>query len=245
MTANDIRTFSIKDIVTQNFHTAVVFERYSLDFCCRGGKTVHEACREKNIDSAMVIEELSVLQNESDHSGMRFSEWEPDFLINYIIQNHHAFVTKMIPILYSHTQKIAAVHGPHHPELLQIAKHFETVAVEMQHHMNKEEHILFPFINTLYKAKKMNNSPVVPHFGSVQNPIRMMETEHQHAGDEMFEIRTLSNNYTFPDDACTTYRITFQELQDFEHDLHRHVHLENNILFPAALRMEQEIFPKN
>lgn len=245
MTVNDIQTLSIKDIVTQNFHAAAIFEKYSLDFCCRGGKTIHDACEEKKIDSNPLIYELAVLENENDSSGMRFAEWEPDFLITYIIQNHHAYVTKMIPVLYTHTQKIAAVHGSNHPELLQIAKHFETVAIEMQQHMKKEEQVLFPFINTLYSARKIEDTEFRSHFGSVQSPIRMMEAEHRHAGDELYAIRSLSNNYAIPDDACTTYRVSFQELQDFELDLHRHVHLENNILFPKAIKLENEILTKN
>jgi regulator of cell morphogenesis and NO signaling len=241
MTAEQIQTLSIKDIVSLNFHAAAVFEKYSLDFCCRGAKTIQDACREKQIDASSVIEELSVLGQEGDPSGMRFTEWEPDFLINYIIQNHHSYVSKMIPVLYTHTQKIAAVHGANHPELLEIARHFETVALELKRHMMKEEDILFPYINELQSAKKTESPGRRPHFGSVQNPIRMMEAEHQLAGDELYAIRSLSNNYTVPEDGCTTYRVTYQELQDFELDLHRHVHLENNILFPMAVKLEQEL----
>ncbi|MFZ4622574.1 MAG: iron-sulfur cluster repair di-iron protein [Bacteroidota bacterium] len=241
MTDNAIHTLSIKDIVVQNFHAAAVFEKYSLDFCCRGGKTVHKACEEKKIDPQVVFAELSVLESEQDASGMRYTEWEPDFLVNYIIQNHHAYVRKMIPVLYAHTQKIAAVHGSNHPELNKIALHFENVAVEMQQHMIKEEQMLFPFITALHKAQTTNQPAPVPHFGSVQNPIRMMEQEHEHAGDEMYAIRELSNNYSVPEDGCTTYRVTFQELRDFEMDLHRHVHLENNVLFPKAVKMENDI----
>lgn len=241
MNVHDIHTLSIKDIVMQNFHAAAVFEKYSLDFCCRGGKTVAAACEEKKIDSRSVFDELSVIDSDGDSTGMRFAEWESDFLINYIVQNHHAYVSKMIPVLYAHTQKIATVHGSNHPELNKIALHFENVAVEMQQHMIKEEQMLFPFITALHKAQTTNQPAPVPHFGSVQNPIRMMEQEHEHAGDEMYAIRELSNNYSVPEDGCTTYRVTFQELRDFEMDLHRHVHLENNVLFPKAVKLENEL----
>jgi len=241
MTSEQIQSLSIKEIVTSNFHAAAVFEKYSLDFCCRGGKTVRAACVEKHIDAKPVIEELSMIDRDSDHAGMRFAEWEPDFLITYIVQNHHTYVLKMIPVLYTHTQKIATVHGSNHPELIEIAKHFETIALELKRHMMKEEEILFPFINELQLAKKTQHTVRRPHFGSVQNPITMMEAEHQLAGDEMYMIRTLSNNYTVPEDGCTTYRVTYQELQDFELDLHRHVHLENNILFPMAVKLEHEL----
>jgi len=245
MISSSLQTKSLKEIVTDNFHTAVVFEKYSLDFCCRGGKTIDEACNEKGIDPASVLNDLLSVEKTNAAPLIPFSEWEPDVLCDYIVNNHHSYVMKMIPVLYTHTKKIAAVHGANHPELLKIADHFETVAIELQQHMKKEEQMLFPFIKKLYVSKKHNTSTVQAPFGSVQNPIRMMEEEHQNAGDEMYSIRSLSNGYTVPADGCTTYRITYQELQDFEHDLHQHVHLENNILFPKAVSLEQEMISKN
>lgn len=245
MITTELRTATLKELVTQNFQTAAVFEKYSLDFCCRGGKTIDEACREKNIDILTVLEDLSRLENMNPSAAGTFTAMEPDVLCNHIVETHHAYVTKMIPVLYAHTQKVAAVHGANHPEVIAIAKHFETVAIELQQHMKKEEQMLFPFIKALHAAVKKNEPVIHAPFGTVQNPIRMMEAEHQNAGDEMFEIRSLSNNYTPPTDGCTTYRITYQELQDFERDLHQHVHLENNILFPAAIRLEQAMNSKN
>ncbi|MFA6467807.1 MAG: iron-sulfur cluster repair di-iron protein [Bacteroidota bacterium] len=245
MINSTIQMKSLKEIVTDNFKTAAVFEKYSLDFCCRGGKTIDEACKEKEIDPATVLHDLLSVEEKIDPQAVSFTEWEPDALCDYIVKNHHAFVAKMIPVLYMHTRKIAAVHGANHPELLSIAEHFETVALELQQHMKKEEQMLFPFIKTLFATKKQNGSAVHSPFGSVQNPIRMMEAEHQNAGDEMYSIRSLSNGYTVPADGCTTYRITYQELQDFERDLHEHVHLENNILFPKAIALEQEMISKN
>jgi regulator of cell morphogenesis and NO signaling len=241
----ELRTVTLKSIVTDNFHAAAVFEKYSLDFCCRGGKTIDEACKEKGIDPSSVLNDLLTVLNEKADSQTPFTEWEPDALCDYIVENHHSYVARMIPVLYTHTKKIAAVHGANHPELLAIAQHFETVAMELQQHMKKEELLLFPFIKELHAAKKQNASIVSAPFGSVQNPIRMMEAEHQNAGDEMYSIRSLSNGYTVPADGCTTYRITYQELQDFERDLHQHVHLENNILFPKAVALEQEMITKN
>ena len=245
MNTKDYQFLTLKEIVTENFQTAAVFEKFSLDFCCRGGKSINEACSEKGIDPQTVYSELESISSEKDSAQRSPADWTPDSLINHIVQKHHSYVTRMIPILYAHTQKVAAVHGANHPELIEIAKHFETAAMELQQHMAKEEKMLFPFVQSLYSAKKQNNGYSKPQFGSVQNPIRMMEAEHQNAGDEMYSIRALSNNYTPPADGCTTYRITFQELQDFEHDLHQHVHLENNILFPMALALEQELISKN
>lgn len=241
MMSGDIHTLSLRDIVVQNFHAAAIFEKYHLDFCCRGGKTIRDACQDQQLDSNVIINELSLLDESENRDGMRFSEWEPDFLVNYIVQNHHSYVAKMLPILTLHTKKIAAVHGGNHPEVIQIERHFEQVAMELHQHMKKEEQILFPYINTLQSAKKAGRLLPNPQFGSVKNPIRMMEAEHQQAGDEMYSIRALSKNYTPPNDACTTYRVTYQELKDFEMDLHRHVHLENNILFPKAVALEREL----
>ncbi len=245
MITTELRTATLKEMVTQNFQTAAVFEKYSLDFCCRGGKTIDEACKEKGVDVLSVLNELSQIEQHGGSISSSFKEMEPDMQCNYIVDTHHAYVSKMIPVLYTHTKKIAAVHGANHPEVIAIAKHFETVAIELQQHMKKEEQMLFPFIKALHAAVKKNEPIIHAPFGTVQNPIRIMEAEHQNAGDEMFEIRSLSNNYTPPEDGCTTYRITYQELQDFERDLHQHVHLENNILFPAAIRLEQAMNSKN
>jgi regulator of cell morphogenesis and NO signaling len=245
MITTELRTATLKELVTQNFQTAAVFEKYSLDFCCRGGKTIDEACKEKGIDVLTVLNELSTIEHTGGSISSSFKEMQPDMQCNYIVDTHHAYVSKMIPVLYAHTQKVAAVHGANHPEVIAIAKHFETVAIELQQHMKKEEQMLFPFIKALHAAVKKNEPIIHAPFGTVQNPIRMMEAEHQNAGDEMFEIRSLSSNYTPPADGCTTYRITYQELQDFERDLHEHVHLENNILFPAAVRLEQAMISKN
>ncbi len=239
------RSATLKEIVTKDFQTAAVFEKYSLDFCCRGGKTIDEACKDKGVNLLSVLDDLSHISHDDEIVPTAFAEMTPDVLCNYIVNTHHAYVTRMIPVLYVHTQKVAAVHGANHPEVIEIAKHFQAVAVEMQQHMKKEEQMLFPFIKALYNSTKKNEPVNFAAFGSVQNPIRMMESEHQNAGDEMFAIRSLSNNYTPPEDGCTTFRISYQELQDFELDLHQHVHLENNILFPNSIKLEKELLSKN
>ncbi len=232
---------TLKEIVTEDFAAAAVFEHFSLDFCCRGGITIDAACKEKGIDPDRVLKELQDLNQRSGMDAPRFAEWEPDFLIDYIIRNHHSYVRKMLPVLTVHTKKIAAVHGTNHPEVIRIAEHFEAVALELQQHMKKEEEILFPYIIAMYRTTKKGIAPPPAPFGSVDNPIRMMEAEHERAGDELYSIRSLSNGYTPPADGCTTFRVTYQELQDFERDLHQHVHLENNILFPMAKALELKL----
>lgn len=241
MTTTQLETLTIKEIVTQDFQTAAIFEKHSLDFCCRGGKTIDEACREKGIAPESAFTELTRVAPTTQAETSRYTQWSPDFLIDYIVANHHSYVTKMIPVMYTHTQKVASVHGEHHPEVIRIAEIFKGVAEELTRHMQKEELMLFPYIKHLVDVSRNKVTLHKPPFGSAQNPIRMMMQEHQQAGDEMYEIRALSNSYAPPEDACTTYRVTYQELQEFERDLHQHVHLENNILFPAAVQIEGTI----
>ena len=245
MTTTDVQSITLKEIVKQNFHAAAVFEKYSLDFCCRGGKTITEACSDKGVDADSVVRDIMQISGAGQQTDNRFAEWDPSFLISYIVNNHHAYVRKMVPVLRIHTQKIASVHGQNHPEVVKIAAHFQTVADDLLRHMQKEEAILFPYITALLEAKKNGTAIAASPFGSVGNPIKMMEAEHQNAGDEMYAIRELSSLYTTPEDGCTTYRVTYQELQDFERDLHQHVHLENNILFPLAIALEQELIARN
>jgi len=232
---------TLKSIVTEDFRAAAVFEKYSLDFCCGGGITVDQACANKKVDPALVHAELAELKSKTNGSTPHFSVWPLDELIDYIVNVHHRYVREAIPVLWAHTQKVASVHGGRHPEVIAIARHFEIVAGDMKQHMMKEEYVLFPYIKQLVNARRGSGEFRLPPFGGARNPIAMMEQEHAAAGDELAEIRTLSNNYVPPDDACTTYRVTFQELRQFEEDLHRHVHLENNILFPKAIAFEQEL----
>jgi regulator of cell morphogenesis and NO signaling len=241
MTNEQITTMTIKDIVTDNFQTAAVFEKYSLDFCCRGGKTINEACTEKGIAADTVISDLVKIGGTHQSADDKYSSLPLNELVEHIITTHHAYVKQMIPVIYTHTQKVKKVHGENHPEVVEIADHFEIVAADLQQHMHKEEQMLFPYILSLLNAQTTGSVVSPSPFGSVKNPIRMMEQEHQAAGDEMYGIRSLSSGYTPPEDACTTFRVSYQELQEFEKDLHQHVHLENNILFPKAVQLEQTL----
>jgi len=232
---------TIKSIVTNDYRAAAIFEKYSLDFCCKGGVTIDQACADRNVDPAAVYADLDGLAAESRGNEPRFDQWPVDELIDYIMNVHHRFVREAIPVVHAHTQKVAQVHGSRHPEVVRIAGQFEAVAGDLMGHMMKEEQILFPYIKTLLKAKREGRAVSAPPFGTAQNPIRMMEEEHRAAGDELYAIRSESSNYAPPEDACTTYRVSYQELQRFEQDLHQHVHLENNILFPKAIALEQEL----
>jgi len=168
----------------------------------------------------------------------RFALWSPAFLVDYIVANHHAYVRAALPAILAHAEKVAATHGERHPETIDVARTFADVAVEMTQHMMKEEEILFPYVQSL-AAQAGSGCPVGPSpFGTVANPIRMMEAEHESALGAMRRIRELTAGYAPPADACATYRETMAELETFERDLRQHVHLENDILFPKALEME-------
>ena len=232
---------TIKEIVTDNFRAAAVFEKYSLDFCCGGGKTIEQACKEKSVNPTRVLADLERASAQQTSHGETFSEMSLDKLIEHIVDTHHVYVRNAIPSLLAHTRKVASVHGERHPEVIEIADRFAAVAGELQKHMMKEEVILFPYIKAIARASMEKTTVERPPFQTAQNPIRMMEAEHRVAGDEMYEIRSLSTGYAPPADACTTFKVTYQELQQFELDLHTHVHLENNILFPKAVALEQTV----
>lgn len=232
---------SIGELVAKDFRKAQVFKKYGIDFCCGGKKSIQQVCEEKGLDANVVEKELQAIPDASTSNETDYASWEPSFLADYIVNVHHKYVREAIPALYEYTYKIARVHGGRHPELLEIAKHFTNVANELEAHMPKEERVLFPFIKQLVEAKKSGVQLDKPAFGSIQNPINMMEMEHEAAGESLEAIRALSNDFALPVDACATYTVAFKKLQEFEDDLHRHIHLENNILFPKAIELEKEV----
>jgi len=229
---------TIRDIVASDYRAAEVFQRHGIDFCCGGDRRVEDACRSRNVPPETVLSELASLDKTSDAGTPRFNTWELPALVAYIVANHHGYVRQAIPSLLTHTKKVAAVHGEHHPEMVEVAGLFQDVANEMTSHMQKEELMLFPFINALAGAAAAGRPAPAAPFGTVANPIRMMEREHESAGGAMARINDLTRGYQPPEDACTTFRVCLQELDAFERDLHAHVHLENNILFPKATMLE-------
>ncbi|RPI17121.1 MAG: iron-sulfur cluster repair di-iron protein [Ignavibacteriae bacterium] len=235
---------TIGEVVASNFKTAQVFEKYGLDFCCGGKKTISDACAKNGVDTDKLINELLKLNNNGNGKSNDYASWEPDFLVDYIINNHHSYVVKTLPVIYAHSRKVAGAHGENHPEVIKIAEYFSMIKDELEAHLMKEEKMLFPYIKKLAEIKKKNLDVQYPPFGSVKEPIRVMEAEHENAGTLMSEINTLSRGYNPPEDACTTFRVLYQELKEFEDDLHVHIHLENNILHPKAIELEN-ILNKN
>lgn len=231
---------TIRDIVASDFRAAAVFHKFGIDFCCGGGATLHEACEKQSVSAGQVLDALASACASPDARTPRFNAWDVQTLVSYIVSNHHAYVRDALPTIQAHAHKLASVHGPNHPELHEVAGLFDGVAEEMTSHMMKEERILFPYIVALGTAAQQGAAAPPAPFGSVSNPIRTLEHEHESAGAAMARIRDLTGGYVPPGDGCTTYRITMQELAAFETDLHAHVHLENNILFPKAKQLAGE-----
>ncbi|MFP5471300.1 MAG: iron-sulfur cluster repair di-iron protein [Bacteroidia bacterium] len=232
---------TIGELVAKDFRKAEVFRKFGLDFCCGGNKSLKDACAEKGILVKEVETALTEIDNQTKSASQDFNSWDLDFLADYIVNTHHKYVAGSLPMLYEFSTKVARVHGDRHPEVMDIADYFDAVAEELKMHMHKEEMILFPYIKQLVAAKKNNTSVQAPAFGTIENPIKMMESEHISAGGNMSEINRLSNGFTPPEGACSSYRVLFAKLEEFEKDLHQHIHLENNILFPKAIQLEKEL----
>ena len=237
----DYSELTLAEIVTKNFRTAEIFEKYNLDYCCGGKKTIEQACIENGADPKLIYSEIEKINSSKVDILERVNDWSLDFIVDYIINNHHKFVRHMIPLISMHTEKVASVHEQNHPETLEVAKIFSAVYKELKQHMMKEEEILFPYIKYLVKVNKGEAKFEKPYFGRIGNPINMMELEHQSAGESMYRIRKLTNNYNPPSDACDTFKVCLKELKEFEEDLHKHVHLENNVLFPKAVLLEESL----
>lgn len=230
---------TLGQLAANDLRKAEIFKKYGLDFCCGGKKTVKEACAEKGIDVTKVEQELQHADQVATSSRpLPYNEWNLDFLADYIVNTHHSYVKKNIPDLRAYASKVMNVHGHRHPELIRVHELVEAVSAELTTHMMKEESILFPYIKTLVAAKNSGEPSERNPFGSVRNPINMMEMEHEMAANAMDELREVTDNYAVPSDACASYRLLFKQLQEFEDDLHIHVHLENNILFPKAVELE-------
>ena len=227
---------TIGDIVAADFRTASVFEQFGIDFCCGGRRSFEDACRAASADTSDVIKALDALPPSAADDEV--AQWPVGRLIDHIIATHHSYVRSALPTIARYLAKLHEVHGARHPELARVAAVFDRLSVELEQHMLKEEHVLFPYVRDLGEHANQPCGFLPSPFGTVNNPIRMMEQEHRDAGDALQIIRELTNGFTPPADGCTTYAVCMAELARFEQDLHRHVHLENNVLFPRALELE-------
>jgi regulator of cell morphogenesis and NO signaling len=234
---NEITEKSLAQIVNNDHRAATVFEKYHLDFCCKGKRSLQQACDESQLNVAEILSELDIAAEYGNSNAViDYDKLSLSQLAEYITTTHHQYVKKEMPAIAMYLQKIAAKHGDRHPEMRNVFETFTALKEEMEMHIQKEEVVLFPRIKEMENQLTSGNQLNV-HVSYLKSPISMMEQEHDHAGAAMAEIRKLTSNYTLPDDACTTYTLSFAALQAFELDLHQHVHLENNILFPKALAM--------
>jgi len=226
MTSQTLSTRSVGDIVSEDYRRAAALKRFGIDFCCGGKTTLEAACEAKGVTVADVEEALAASDAHGIATLPRVTAWDPVFLADYVVNEHHTYVRESIPVLRAFTQKVARVHGAERPELVTIAHLFDALATELTKHMASEEEVVFP------RIKALASDPDGP---SLRQLVEDMEAEHDEAGTIMAEIRRLSADYTPPEGACNTYRATFAKLEEFEDDLHRHVHIENHVLFPKAL----------
>lgn len=228
---------SVGEIAASDWRKADVFRKYGIDFCCGGKKSLDEACAESNVDKAKLESELNHVKSVSASRPLPFNEWGLDFLADYIVNTHHSYVKKSLPDIRSYAYKVSAVHGEFHPEVKDVHRLVEDLNEELMSHLGKEESILFPYIKKLVSGEAATSSC---NFGSVANPIAVMEHEHDSAGEILKQIKELTSGYKVPADACASYNLLYRMLEEFETDLHTHIHLENNILFPKALKLEKE-----
>lgn len=238
-TMQELATKTVREIALELPQTTRIFEEFKIDYCCGGRKPFAEACANVGADPNAVMERIDAVLN----TGQDTSDWignaSLSALIDHIVDTHHVFTRKELTNLSPLMDKVARVHGDNHPELLELQEAFDELAADLMPHLMKEEEVLFPFIYRMERNLK-NGLPVpFPPFGTVQNPVRMMMMEHDTAGDLLKKMRALSNDYTTPPDACPSFTGLFHRLQELERDLHQHIHLENNVLFPKSLELEK------
>ncbi len=222
----------IGEIVAEDYRTAFVFKNFGIEYCCGGKKTLAKACASKNIEMDEILREIeSVTQHQAQEN--KYNEWSSGFLIDYIVNNHHKYVQEKLPFLLFLSDKVARVHGAERPELVAMNTLVQELNSELLAHLEKEEEHTFPLI------KKLEAEEVSPE--TEEFLIAELEDEHEAAGSILEQLSELSNEYQFPQGACSSYQIYFKTLQEFQDDLHKHVHLENNVLFAKVEGMLQAV----
>lgn len=224
----EVKEKTVGEVVAEDYRTAFVFKSFGIDYCCGGKRSIEKACTSKNINPDELNKELDRVLSQPEN-GMKFNDWSAGFLADYIINNHHIYVRNKLPELLLVANKVSRVHGNAHSELTEMLDLVKGLEVEMIEHLNKEEEELFPQI------KKLENGEEQIQPG--EDLLKELEDEHDHAGSIMKQLEELSNGFTPPTGACTSYRIYFKTLKEFQDDLHMHVHLENNVLFPKVEEM--------
>lgn len=232
---------TIGSIVADDYRAAAVLTAHGIDFCCKGGRTVEEVCRTKGLDPDALASEIDEALARDTREEEDLTQWSMTRLVEHIETVHHKYIRSRIPVLKQYLETLCLVHGDRHPELAQIGAEFNDFADALDVHMKKEELVLFPFATQLEKASEEGTPLPHPHFGTVANPVSMLMEDHNAEGERFRRMARLSYGYANPPDGCSTYSTTMAMLKELEEDLHRHVHLENNILFPRALALEQQL----
>jgi len=232
---------TVRELALENPAATRVFEKLGIDYCCGGNQSLEQACRAANLSVDQVLDSLEMAE-QTTRAAQEIHDWQREplgDLVAHIKDTHHKYTREEIARLGPLFVKVCSVHGQSHPELAEIRTTFAGLAHELATHMMKEEMVLFPYIVRMEEAVIQHEPVLPPPFGSVQNPISMMEHEHQSAGNALGAMREASGGYTPPADACMSYQTLYKTLSEFEADLHQHIHLENNILFPRAIAMEK------
>ena len=228
---------TIGEIVAEDYRTAKIFENHGIDFCCGGKTTLSAICMEKGIDVASITEELEAAKSNPVERSQNFASWELSFLIGYIINVHHTYIKENTGQIAAYSHKIAEVHVAHHPEVIEIAAIFDKMATDLTIHLQEEEETFFPAVKRVDMDKKTGATPAASDLETIKNSLVKLSKEHEEVGDAIHKIRYLAGGYAIPGDVCNTFMVTYQKLKEFEDDLHKHVHLENNILFPKAAQL--------
>ena len=228
---------TIGEIVAADFRTAKVFENHGIDFCCGGKVALAATCIGKGLDLATITSELEAVQNEPAERSQNYSSWSLPFLADYIVNTHHVYLKENDDQIAAYARKIAGVHGVHHPEVIQIATIFDKIATDISAHLKEEEEVFFPALKRADAARAAGATPDAKDRETIRVSLLRLYREHEEIGDSVHTIRHLSKEYAIPGDVCNTFMVTYKKLKEFEDDLHKHVHLENNILFPKAERL--------
>lgn len=230
---------TVREIATEQPASIRIFEKLGIDYCCGGRKPLAQACAEHSLNVDAVLAAIADAEELHQPASTDWTTASLESICTHIVETHHAYIRTELPRLEQFAQKVVSRHGDSHPELEKIAALIEELGTDLLQHLNKEEMILFPYITNLERNMANCGPRSLGCFGSVRNPIRVMTAEHDAAGGALAAMRELSSDFTPPEGACPTYRGFYAALADFEHDLHRHVHLENNVLFPRAIEMDE------
>jgi regulator of cell morphogenesis and NO signaling len=236
-TSKGIGSQTVGDVVAHDFRAARVFEKYGIDFCCGGNIAVSEICKEKGIEPQQLQREIEDASIQPLERSQNYDAWELPFLADYIVNTHHAYLKENLGTIATYANKIAQVHGPHHPEVIKIAEIFEKIVADMTLHLREEEEIFFPAVRKITDLRKGGTAGDANELEMLRANLTSLTHEHDEIGAAVHAIRDLSGNYAIPEDACNTFTLTYKMLKEFEDDLHKHVHLENNILFPKAAKL--------